>query len=114
MSDGYHAYAHVEAMGHRSHWGLVSEEQIAGASFLRVDVLKIGAEEPSATFLYPPASIYCLTPCTEDRARLMATPYSERPEAMRELPAAQPWDGMHVATADEDDDDLYDDMEPVR
>ena len=106
MSDGYVAWAHCELLGHRSHWGLVSERQVAGASFLEVATFKLGAEEPHGTFLYPPSSVYCLTPCTEERARLMATPYSERPEELRQLEAPKPWDGMDV-----DVDDDYEDAD---
>lgn len=90
---GFAAWAHLEAMGHRSHWGSVTEEVIAGAAFLRIDVFAIDDETSRATFFYPPASVYCLTPCSEDKARLAATPYHERPRTP-ELEAG--------------DDDIYD------
>lgn len=102
MSDGYTAWAHLEAMGHRGHWGLVSERQIAGASFLQIECMKLGSDEPVGVFLYPPSSIYCLTPTTEERARLMSTPYGERPDSARELDAPKPWDGMDVDVDDSD------------
>ncbi len=107
MADGFTAWAHLEAMGHRGHWGLVSEVQIAGASFLQVEIFKLippdGTDERLSVSLYPPASIYCITPHTEERCRLMSTPYGERPAAA-ELEAPKPWDGLNV---DVDDDDEY-------
>lgn len=104
MSDGFTAWAHLEAMGHRSHWGLVSEKQIAGASFLQIDCFKIGSDELTGTFLYPPASIYCLTPCSEERARLMCTPYSERPGDMKQAELPRPWDSLDVDVIDDEDE----------
>ena len=108
MSDGYTAWARLEALGHRSHWGLVSEVQIAGASFLQVQTFKLGSDEPLNTNLYPPSSIYCLTPTTEEHARMMATPYTERPLSAQEL-EPKPWDELDV---DVDDDDEFDRANP--
>lgn len=96
---GFAAWAHVEAMGHRSHWGRVSEEVIAGAAFLRVDEFALGGETPRATAFYPPSSIYCLTPCTEETARTNATPWSGRPAALE--PGDVDIDGMHFHIDDE-------------
>lgn len=97
---GFTAWAHLEAMGHRGHWGSVTEQVIAGAAFLRIDEFCIGEETASATHYYSPSSIYCLTPCTEDRARLMATPYHLRPRAAIEAGE----DDLHDVDLVEDDD----------
>jgi hypothetical protein len=55
-------YAVVEAMGHRTAIGRVSEATIAGKQLLRVDRLD------GAVQYYPPESLYCLTPCTREQA----------------------------------------------
>jgi hypothetical protein len=103
MSDGitgFATWAHIEAMGHRGHWGSVTEQVIAGAAFLRVDEFRIGDEMSSGTYYYPPSSIYCLTPCSEEKARLMATPYSLRPKEAIEAGG----DGEPYVVDDFDDD----------
>jgi hypothetical protein len=84
------SWAHLEAMGHRGHWGHMQEVTLAGAPFLQVEVFRLGTDERQAVYLYPPSSIYCLTPCDEAEARLKSTPYPERPgTAIAELP----WQG---------------------
>ncbi|MCI0687962.1 MAG: hypothetical protein L0Y54_12090 [Sporichthyaceae bacterium] len=61
----------LEVMGHRRLAGYVTEQQVAGASFLRLDVP--GPDGPViATQLYRPDSVYCITPTTEDLARRAA------------------------------------------
>jgi len=74
-SVGYEGWAIVEIMGHRRLAGHVSEATIAGAPMLRIDVP--GKEEgapPKATQFYGGASIFCLTPTTEELARREANP----------------------------------------
>lgn len=83
---GFVAWAHIEAMGHRSHWALVTETTIAGVGVLQIDEYELETDEPVRSCYYPPASIYCLTPCTEATARYNATPFSRRPD--RALPQA--------------------------
>jgi hypothetical protein len=58
----------VEMLGHRVIAGFVSEVEIAGAGFLRVD---LWAEEgtPRATQFVAPASVYAITPSTEEAVR---------------------------------------------
>ena len=55
-------WAIVEAMGHRTAIGRVSEAVIAGKALIRVDRLD------GAVQYYPPESLYCLTPCTREQA----------------------------------------------
>lgn len=57
-------WAVVEMLGHRVIAGFVSEVEIAGAGFLRVD---LWAEEgsPRTTQFVAPASVYAITPTTE-------------------------------------------------
>jgi hypothetical protein len=58
----------VELLGHRVIAGFVSEVEIAGSGFLRVDLWAADGE-PRATQYVAPSSIYCLTPTTEEAVR---------------------------------------------
>jgi hypothetical protein len=77
-SGKFEAWAIVELMGHRKIAGKVSEEIIAGAPLLRIDVPEVPAQAAFTTF-YGPHTIYSLTPTTEDIARRFAC-------AMRTMP----------------------------
>lgn len=76
----------LEVMGHRRLGGYVTEQQIAGAGFLRIDVPGPNGE-PAATQFYPPASVYCITPTTEELARAVAIRNQPQPVQRWELPA---------------------------
>jgi len=58
-------------MGHRTFAGLVTEQTVGGASFVRVDVPAVGGL-PEFTKLLGAGSIYAITPCTEETARAFA------------------------------------------
>lgn len=85
----------LELMGHRRLGGYVKEVQVAGAGFLRIDVYQpfVAAEvaqsgrDASITQFYPPSSVYCLTPTTEDMARAVAKANMPQPVQRWELPA---------------------------
>jgi hypothetical protein len=66
----------VEIMGHKRFAGLVTEQTIGGNSFVRIDVPATvttdGKPLGPFTKLFGAASIYCLTPCTEETARAFA------------------------------------------
>jgi hypothetical protein len=66
--DAFDSWAILELMGHRRLAGHVTEEQIAGALYLRIDIPAIG-DEPAATQFYGPQAVYAITPCTEQTAR---------------------------------------------
>lgn len=102
----YEGWTIVELMGHRRVGGHVSEIQVAGAGFLRVQVFGTNGE-PIAEQLYSPSAIYCLTPTTEGIAKAVADKGFEGPVHRWELPTAiaaprseTPW---------EVDDELIDD-----
>lgn len=69
-------WAVVEIMGHKRFAGKVTEQAVGGASFVRIDVpemtLPTGDLLPAFTKLFGAASIYCISPCTEETARLFA------------------------------------------
>lgn len=68
-------WAIVEVMGHKKYAGRVTEQQLAGAALVRVDVpeVKVGERvHPAFTKLVGVGSIYMLTPVTEELARKAA------------------------------------------
>ncbi|HUU60204.1 MAG TPA: acetyltransferase [Phycisphaerae bacterium] len=92
----------VELMGHQRIAGYVTEQTIAGANLLRVDV-PAGAGEPPMTRFFGPAAIYSITPVTENVARRAAA-YLIRPPVQRwELPAPDR-DAAEVAAEDDADE----------
>jgi len=76
----FRGWAILELMGHRRLAGLVAVEELAGASFFRIDVPGYLHTEPSgeqeerggATQFYSASAVYCLTPTTEEVARQLA------------------------------------------
>lgn len=82
MEEPFNGWAVLELMGHRRLTGLVREVTLAGAGFLRIDVYEGAAEEAKATQFYPPSSVYCLTPTSEEAARKASMPW--QPAALAE------------------------------
>ena len=76
MSEPYNGWSVLELLGHRRLHGLVQETTLAGAGFLRIDVYEGPAEAASATQFYPPSSVYCLTPATEEACRKASMPWA--------------------------------------
>lgn len=74
----FECWALVELMGHARIAGRVSEQQVAGAGFVRVDVPETSAG-PEYTRLFAPAAIYAITPTTEALAKAAAAQYDNRP-----------------------------------
>jgi hypothetical protein len=72
----FEEWAFVEIMGHKRYAGKVTEQAIGGASFVRIDVPEIdlptGDVLPPFTKLFGAASIYCISPCTEETAKAFA------------------------------------------
>ena len=60
-------WAILELMGHRKLAGMVTEKEIAGQLFVRVDIFR--KEGPIVTQFYSPGAVYCITPTTEEIAR---------------------------------------------
>ena len=78
----------LELMGHRRLGGKVSEQEIAGAAFLRIDVP--GADgTTAATPFYSPAAVYAVTPTTEEMARAVALAHQPEPVTRWELRALE-------------------------
>ena len=97
-------YGRLEALGHQSFVGRLSEETVAGAGFIRIDIV---SGEKTITKYFAPGSIYCITPMAEEEvkeieryaaARLLAPP---RPT----ITFDEPEDGYGQADDDYEDDD---------
>lgn len=68
----FEGWAILELMGHRRLAGHVSEVEIAGQGFLRLEIPEVVDDDdtyPAVTQFYSPSSVYALTPTTEETAR---------------------------------------------
>lgn len=73
-------WAMVELFGHTRLAGYVSEFSIGSASYIRVDVPKVGSTVPEPfTKIYGPAAIYCITPCSEEAVKVALLEIKPRP-----------------------------------
>lgn len=89
QSAPFEGWAILELMGHRKLAGMLSEQEIAGGAFLRIDIP--GADgQPAATQFYAPAAVYAITPTTEEIARAVAAYHQPTPVTRWELPALAP------------------------
>lgn len=104
----YEGWVVLELMGHRRLGGYLSEETIAGASFVRIDIPDPAKEDDSwqATQFYSPAAVYCITPTTRELARALARTCSPSPVQRWELPSLEPpRDARPVGAVRYDDDE---------
>ena len=109
-TETFEGWAILELMGHRRLAGWVSEQTIAGAAFIRLDVADEG--DPGSTYdpyqqsyvatqFYSPQALYCLTPTTKDVALAVAKFNKPAPVQRWELPAAQESPGPEFADFDD-------------
>ncbi len=102
QNERFAEWAILELMGHRRLAGFVSEVELGGASFFRLDVHT--ELEPITTQFYSPAAVYCITPATEAIARAMGERTRPEPvhryelEPPKSLPAR---DDFHECDVDE-------------
>lgn len=100
-------WALVELFGHQKIAGKVTEQTIAGAAMLRVDVPECGPQA-AYTRYFGHGAIYSINPTTEEIARGMAARCSSEPVSRYELPAITekavtvPDDGEYENEDDED------------
>lgn len=80
----FEEWAILELMGHRRLAGLVKEETIGAASFIRIDVPDEDGKS-TATQFYNPAAIYCITPTTKEMAVKVAATDRPAPVSRWEL-----------------------------
>lgn len=82
MAAAFESWAIVELMGHRKLAGFVSEVSMFGVVLLKIDV----PCDPPVTQYYGGASIFSLTPTTEELARAAAQASRPTPISRYELP----------------------------
>lgn len=120
----FESWAIVEMLGHKKLAGFVSEQTIAGAALIRVDVpatpedTRSGDAWPATagyTKLIGVGSVYCLTPCSEEVARRAAREIERMNDPIpvyipvqRQLVAAATNAAVSDAVAIDDDDDEED------
>jgi len=78
-------HAILDIFGHQRYAGRVSEQTIGGASFIRIDVPAVNGR-PEFTKLFGAASIYAITPCSEEMAILVATKLRQVPLSIADIP----------------------------
>lgn len=71
MKEKFEEWAIVELFGHQKIAGRISEQQVGGASFVRVDVPEIDGQPPF-TKLFGNGAIYAITITDEQTARAAA------------------------------------------
>jgi len=102
----FEQWAVVELMGHARLAGRITEDQIGGCSFIRVDVPALNGL-PAFTRWLGAGAIYSITAVSEEMARLVVEQQRARPvtvyapQIQRALPFAEDADD---ATPDEDVD----------
>lgn len=76
----FEEWALLELFGHQRLAGRVTEQQLGGASFVRVDVPADGKRTGwKLSRLYNPSAIYSITPVTEETARMVAKSIAAEP-----------------------------------
>lgn len=97
QAPAFEGWCILELMGHRRLAGYLREQAIGGASFIRIDVPNAAwqpgvaeSKEWTATQMYSPSAVYCITPTTEALARQVATTTQPAPVERWELPPASP------------------------
>lgn len=80
----FEAWALVELFGHTKIAGKVSEQQIAGSSFVRVDVPKTSTQ-PEFTRTFNPSAVYAFNWCTEEMVNMYAERIDEKPVTVYDI-----------------------------
>lgn len=105
-AEKFDAWAIVEAMGFKKLAGHVTEQSIAGASLIRVDVPEIVVGDitvPSYSKLIGVASIYMITPTDEETARKAAKVLAHQNDPLPVYIPPQPKQIPAGVGADDDD-----------
>lgn len=78
MENKFEINAIVELFGHQKMAGVVTEQTIGGASFIRIDVPETEAQ-PSFSRMMNPSAIYAINPVTEEVMLEMAHRFQKKP-----------------------------------
>jgi hypothetical protein len=116
-TESFDSWALVELMGHQRIAGRVTEAEIGGCKFVRVDVPEMSGVQALTKYLGP-ASIYAITPMTEETARALASRIEAAPvtlwDAQRLVKLAAEHEvltppRLGVNTSDDDEEEEGDD-----
>jgi hypothetical protein len=114
MASQFETWALVELFGHNRVAGLVTEAELAGGKFIRIDVPQIGESQPVTRF-YGPGAIYGITPMTKETAMAVAEDLKVAPMNAWDVQrlALPPSSSTHVPPGDYNDDaDEDEEVEP--
>ena len=106
MEHQFEEWAILELMGHRHMAGKVTDAVIGGGAFLRIDVPSENGEY--STQYYSAASVYCITPTSEEIARTVAKQSQPAPVSRWEFPQlaqAQPIEAEYPDDNDYSEDE---------
>jgi hypothetical protein len=113
MTEKFEAWGIVELMGHQRTAGRLSEQMIAGANLLRVD-LPQGEGEAFRTMFYGSSAIYAVHITDEPAARAVAAGLGQRPvyayeidSHLRKLAAPSRAEATQPEDEDLDDDNVF-------
>lgn len=104
MTDKNELWAIVEVMGHARYAGRVSEYTELGVPLVRVEIPETQAS-PACEKLLGASSIFRITPCTEEAAKVAAGQFRVEPLNLVALPSAVPGPPRFLEGDDEDDED---------
>jgi len=85
QNGAFDEWAKVELFGHQVIVGRVTQAEIAGGAFIRVDV-PVTNGNPAFTRFFGPSAIYSITPVTEQIARDLLQVYRREPVTRYEMP----------------------------
>jgi hypothetical protein len=110
MAETFDSWAVLELMGHVRMAGRVTEEERFGSKMGRIDVP--GPDDSFTTVYFGGASVYRMTPTTEEIARSVAGHNQPRPVSLYELPKPavakedeMAYDRIHSGEWDDPQDD---------
>lgn len=98
----FEEWAILELMGHRKLAGLVKEQTIGSASFIRIDVPDNDGN-PKVTQFYNPSAVYCVTPTTKEIAIQFSNNHAPAPVQRWELPPAEKLTNNSSLEVDDDE-----------
>jgi hypothetical protein len=101
-TEKFDCWAIVEVMGHSRYAGRVTEQAVGGCNFVRVDVPECEGSQ-AFTKLLGQASIFAMTPVTEEVARHVAKSIRAQPVHVFDLPSRSA-----TAIGHDDDEETHD------
>jgi hypothetical protein len=100
----FDCWAIVELFGHQRIAGRVTESNVGGCAFIRVDVPAVG-NVPAYTRPFGNGAIYAINPVTEELARAAANQYRTAPVTAFDLPELRALRSQAALGLDADDPD---------